>query len=96
MTDASGALQLEDEFFRATKWVIEPGASIPFHRHEYPYVVVPFVSGTMHAVGSDGSETAVVLEHGVAYSRPAGAEHTVENRGSTPLHFIEIESLQSL
>lgn len=91
---AYGEVQLENERFKVTKWTIEPGAAIPMHRHDYDYVVVPLVTGTMHVVNADGSEIVAGLTAGESYTRPAGAEHQVENRGAQhPVVFVEVERL---
>lgn len=85
--------QIENSVFRVTRWELEPGDSIPEHRHEHDYVVVPLTGGTLSAVTPDGSETAVELSIGQSYARPARAVHTIENRGSAAIVFIEIEAL---
>lgn len=90
---AHGDIQLENDNFRVTKWTVEPGGAIPMHVHEYDYVVVPLVSETMHVTNADGSEIVATLEHGVSYTRAAGAEHIVENRGTNTIEFIEVEKL---
>ncbi|HEY4615006.1 MAG TPA: cupin domain-containing protein [Citricoccus sp.] len=87
-------VQLENDRFRVTKWTIDPGGAIPLHRHEHDYVVVPLVTGQMHVVAADGSEIVAELVTGQSYSRPAGSEHRVENRGaSQAVEFIEVERL---
>lgn len=90
---AHGDIQLESDRFRVTKWTIEPGAAIPMHVHEFDYVVVPLVTATMHVTNADGSKIVADLEHGVSYSRDAGAEHTVANPGTETIEFIEVEKL---
>lgn len=91
---AHGEVQLENEQFKVTKWVIEPGGAIPMHLHEYDYVVVPLVNDTMFVTNSDGSEIAAELVIGQSYTRPAGAEHTVANRGTErTIEFVEVERL---
>lgn len=91
---AHGEIQLENEHFRVTKWTIEPGGVIPMHVHAHEYVVVPMVTDTMHVVNADGSEIVAELTAGQSYTRPAGAEHQVENRiSSAPIVFVEIEKL---
>lgn len=90
---AHGDTQIENENFRVTKWTVEPGGAIPMHVHEYDYVVVPLVSETMHVTNADGSEIVATLENGVSYTRTAGAEHIVENRGTNVIEFVEIEKL---
>jgi beta-alanine degradation protein BauB len=93
-TGSHGEIQLENDRFRVTKWTIEPGGAIPMHRHEYEYVVVPLVSDTMYVVTADGDEITAELVTGQSYTRPAGSEHTVENRGDRDaIVFIEVERL---
>lgn len=93
-TGSHGDVQLENDHFRVTRWTIDPGGAIPMHRHEYEYVVVPLVTDTMHVVTADGDEIVAELRAGQSYSRPAGAEHTVENRGDRdPIIFVEVERL---
>lgn len=93
-TGSHGEVQLENEFFRVTRWTINPGGAIPMHRHDFEYVVVPLVSATMHVVNVDGSEIVAELVEGVSYTRPAGAEHQVENRGTAAdVVFVEVERL---
>lgn len=89
-----GEVQLENEHFRVTRWTIEPGGAIPMHRHEHEYVVVPLVTGTMHVVNADGGEILSELIAGASYTRPAGSEHRVENRGTADrVVFVEVERL---
>ncbi|ART73489.1 hypothetical protein BTO20_07895 [Mycobacterium dioxanotrophicus] len=96
-TGSHAETQLENDLFRVTKWTIDPGGAIPLHRHEYEYVVVPLVTGTMHVVTADGDEIIAELVVGQSYSRPAGSEHTVENRGDRdPIIFVEVERLSEL
>ena len=93
-TGSHGDVQLENEHFRVTRWTIEPGGSIPMHRHEHEYVVVPMVTDTMHVVNADGGEIVAELVAGQSYTRPSGAEHRIENRASSaPIVFVEVEKL---
>lgn len=93
-TGSQGEIQLENDWFRVTKWTIDPGGAIPMHRHDHEYVVVPMVTDTMHVVTADGTEIVTELVAGQSYSRPAGSEHTVENRGERDaIVFVEVERL---
>ena len=85
--------QIDNDAFRVTKWTIKAGDSIPMHLHEYEYVVVPLVDDTMHVTNADGSEIVAELRIGESYTRPAGGEHTVANRGTGTIAFVEIEKL---
>lgn len=91
---STGTVQLETDVLRATEWVIEPGGAIPMHPHNYDYVVVPMMTGTMHVLNSDGTEIVANLVSGQSYTRAAGAEHRIENRSAdTTVVFVEIERL---
>lgn len=90
---ATGETQIDNGIFRVTKWSIEPNDSIPMHVHEFAYVVVPLVNDTMHVTNSDGTEITAEIRIGQSYTRPAGAEHTVANRGESLIEFVEIEKL---
>lgn len=93
-TGSHSEVQLENEHFRVTQWTIEPGGMIPMHRHDYEYVVVPMVTDTMHVTNADGSEIVAELVAGRSYTRSAGSEHQVENRGSSSnVIFVEVEKL---
>ena len=90
---ATGEIQIDNGIFRVTKWTIEPNDVIPMHVHEFEYVVVPLVNDTMHVTDSDGSEIVAEIRIGQSYTRSAGAEHTVANRGDGTIEFVEIEKL---
>ncbi|MET4097506.1 cupin domain-containing protein [Arthrobacter sp. UYCu712] len=90
---AISEVQIENSSFRVTRWELEPGDTIPKHVHEYEYVVVPLTEGMLWAADADGTETAVELSVGHSYARPAGAVHTIENRGTAWIIFVEIEKL---
>lgn len=93
-TGSHGVTQLDNEHFRVTQWTIEPGGSIPMHRHEHEYVVIPLVTATMRVENADGSVVDFPIVHGVSYSRAAGAEHTISNVDShEAIVFAEVERL---
>ncbi|MFA5606475.1 MAG: cupin domain-containing protein [Leucobacter sp.] len=93
-TGSHGEVQLENEFFRVTRWTVKPGGAIPMHRHDFEYVVIPLVNASMHVVNADGSEIVADLSEGVSYTRPAGAEHQIENRDTAAdVVFVEVERL---
>lgn len=87
---ARGTLQVDDAAVRVTRWDFAPGAATGWHRHEFPYVVVPVVDGTLRIVDAAG-ERLVPLQAGVSYARPAGVEHDVFNAGAGAMAFVEIE-----
>ncbi|MGJ0204073.1 cupin domain-containing protein [Leucobacter sp. gxy201] len=91
---AVGEVQLENEHFRVTRWTIAPGGHIPMHRHDFEYVVVPMVTGTMHVSNADGTEVVAELVKGTSYTRSSGSEHRIENRDEhDDVVFVEVERL---
>ena len=75
---------------RVTEWRFAPGEATGWHRHEFDYVVVPVVGGTLRLEAADGaSETELVA--GRSYFREAGVEHDVVNAGDGEVAFVEIE-----
>lgn len=90
---AIGEVQIESESVRVTKWTIQPSDSIPLHRHDNEYVVVPLSTGTMFAIDPHGVEMKAELSAGASYARSSGVEHSVENRSNDVVVFVEIELL---
>lgn len=87
---AKASLQHDDARVRVTRFDFQPGEETGHHRHEHPYVIVPITDGKLLLEEPAGPrETA--LDAGVSYTRPAGVEHNVVNRGDRPLSFLEIE-----
>ena len=81
---------LDNELVRVTRWTLAPGESIAWHRHEFPYVVVPIAAGRL-TFRDANSENPVELVVGNATFRPAGIEHEVLNRGRDVVSFVDTE-----
>ena len=89
---AVATVQIDTSVVRVTEWRFGPGATTGYHRHEYPYVVVPMTSGTLAITGPAGDSIGQLVA-GQAYTRPAGVEHDVRNANSFEFVFVEIEIL---
>jgi quercetin dioxygenase-like cupin family protein len=83
-------VQVDEPTVRVTEWRFAPGAATGWHRHEYPYVVVPMSTGRLAVRGVDGEVTAELVA-GRSYARPAGVEHDVRNANAHEFVFIEVE-----
>jgi quercetin dioxygenase-like cupin family protein len=93
MTDtipAENVELLENDEVRVLRWTLAPGSAIAWHRHPYPYVVVPISGGQLTFRGPAG-DTPVDLVVGTATFRPAGTEHEVLNLGASTVVFVETE-----
>ena len=92
MTDphAVPTVKIDNAHVRVTEWRFAPGARTGHHRHEYAYVVVPLVTGSLAATTTAG-ETSNALRVGEPYYRDAGVEHDVRNANAFEFAFIEIE-----
>jgi mannose-6-phosphate isomerase-like protein (cupin superfamily) len=88
---AQPTVMIDNARTRVTEWRFAPGAETGHHRHEYDYVVVPIMTGSLRIVAPDGSESVSELRHGAPYFRPAGVEHNVINGGPEEFAFIEVE-----
>src|SRR5438477_131963 len=83
-------VQIDDATVRVTEWRFAPGAATGWHRHQYPYVVVPMTTGRL-AITGPGGPTAADLVAGRSYARPAGVEHDVRNANAFEFIFVEVE-----
>jgi quercetin dioxygenase-like cupin family protein len=83
-------VQIDDALVRVTEWRFAPGAATGWHRHEYPYVVVPMTTGRLAIAGPGGESTAQLVQ-GRSYTRGAGVEHDVRNANEFEFVFVEIE-----
>jgi beta-alanine degradation protein BauB len=92
MTDlqAVPTVKIDNAHVRVTEWRFAPGARTGHHRHEYAYVVVPLVTGSLAATTTAG-ESSNALRVGEPYYRDAGVEHDVRNANAFEFAFIEIE-----
>jgi quercetin dioxygenase-like cupin family protein len=90
---AEVTVQLDNGTVRVTEYRFAPGASTGYHRHEYPYVVVPMTTGQLAMTGPDGASTGDLVA-GRAYARTAGVEHDVRNANAFEFVFVEIELLE--
>ena len=88
---AQPTVMIDNDRTRVTEWRFAPGAETGHHRHEYDYVVVPIMTGSLRIIAPDGSESVSELRHGAPYFRPAGVEHNVINAGTADFAFIEVE-----
>jgi len=84
-------IQDDNDFTRITEWRFAPDAETGWHVHEYNYVVVPMLDGTLQIETKFGEETVAELRGGISYSREAGVDHNVINANEFEYRFIEIE-----
>lgn len=89
-TRAHPDCQRDDDQVRVTLWRFQPGTETGWHRHEFPYIVVPVEGGTL-TVENEAERRPYRIERGQSYSRPAGVEHNILNETSGEIAFVEIE-----
>lgn len=87
---ATSKVFIDNERVRVTEWRFAPGAATGRHRHEYDYVVVPMLDGSLKLL-EDGGERVAELKKGVPYFRDVGVEHDVVNANEFAYAFIEVE-----
>ena len=88
---AEPSVQVDNDRTRVTEWRFAPGAETGWHQHEYDYVIVPMLDGSLKIAQPDGSETVAPLNAGQSYFRQAGVEHNVINANDFAFAFVEIE-----
>ena len=81
---------VDNERVRVSEWRFAPGAATGWHRHEYDYVVVPLLDGSLKLL-EGGGERIAQLKKGVPYFRNVGVEHDVVNANDFEYAFIEVE-----
>ncbi len=91
MAEAKPTVFIDNERVRVTEWRFAPGAATGWHRHDYDYVVVPMLDGTLRIVTEGGKENIAELKEGVPYFRNVGVEHDVINANDYEFAFIEVE-----
>ena len=84
-------VQTDNDRVRVTLWSFEKGEETGFHVHEYDYVVVPMLTGSLRIVDKDGNSTISELSEGISYYRKKGVAHNVINNNDFPFKFVEIE-----
>ncbi len=89
--NATPKVLIDNERTRVTEWCFAPGANTGWHRHEYDYVVVPMLDGTLEIELPGGERVKSDLESGVPYFRQEGVEHDVINANDFEFAFIEVE-----
>ncbi len=92
--EAQSTVFIENDRTRVTEWRFAPGAHTGWHRHEYDYVIVPLLDGTLHIDTGDGEISTAELKLGVPYFRKTGVEHDVINANAFEFAFLEVEFLR--
>lgn len=95
-TQVGEQLVLENDFLKA--WIIhlEPGKSLPFHKHTKPYIWTVLSTGKTISYKHDGSVRETIYQIGdTGYNDTLSEEnffiHNLINTGETTLVFSTIE-----
>lgn len=80
----------DNERVRIVRYLLAPGASTGWHRHELDYVIVPYGVCRVLVRSATGTIEATMTED-APYFRARGAEHDVANPTDAPITFLEIE-----
>lgn len=83
-------VQIDNDRVRVSHWRFAAGAATGWHRHEFDYVIVPLMTGTLRLENGQ-AVTMKDLEAGESYFRSAGVEHDVSNASGHEFAFVEIE-----
>lgn len=88
---AIATVQQENDRVRVTEWRFPPGTATGHHVHEYDYVVVPILGGTLTIAEDDGTRNPSPIVTGRSYARGKGVSHDVINDTDAEICFIEVE-----
>lgn len=84
-------VQVDEAHVRVTLWRFAPGEATGFHTHEYDYVVVPVVPGTLTIEDPSGATSDHPIALGASYARRKGVSHDVINASDAEVAFVEVE-----
>ncbi|MBV8835517.1 MAG: hypothetical protein JO000_03180 [Alphaproteobacteria bacterium] len=85
-------VMFENERVRVWDFVVEPGKSKGWHRHELPYVIIPMTDGEIELESALNGEIARPKgKVGEPIWRDAGEVHDLRNVGKTSYRNILIE-----
>ena len=87
---ATPTVLIDNERVRVTEWRFNADEATGWHKHEFDYVIVPIMDGTLRLENPDGPVESE-LTTGVPYFREAGVEHDVINTSGREMAFIETE-----
>jgi len=90
---AQSVVRIETPRIRATEWSFGIGAETGWHRHAYPYVIVPLADGSLKLEEPGGGTRTSELKLGIPYAREEGVEHNVINDSNGRFAFLEVELL---
>lgn len=83
-----------DSKTRVTRHTLLPGQSTGSHSHEFDYVVVPVLGGTV-LVEIETSSFEFTLTAREPYSRESGVIHSLTNISDSIIDFFEVEYLEN-
>ena len=90
MADVGSKLIFENERVRIWEFTLQPGETVPAHKHEYDYFFYPIEGGTLEVTRASGT-TRATLEAGQVYYRKSGDTHAATNVDDHRYHEILVE-----
>jgi len=89
-TTATATVQLENNDVRVTYWDFAPGTQTGSHIHEYDYVVIPIVGGTLTVENNEEMLEKDIIS-GLSYTGEVKTEHNIRNLTNENVSFVEVE-----
>ena len=72
---AKPTIQIEDSYFKITRWDFPPGAETGWHTHKLNYIVVPLTEGILNAELPNGCTVQNNLTVGDSFMGAAAVNH---------------------
>jgi quercetin dioxygenase-like cupin family protein len=91
LSAADDRVKIDNDAVRILKVVDAPHQKSALHRHEFNRVMIYLDAGEMEIIYEDSHKEKQRWKTGQVAWSAAGARHTSENVGSSPLRIVEIE-----
>lgn len=88
---AEVTVQADNDRVRVTRYRFPPMGETGWHIHQYAYVVVPTIGGTLTMIDGEGRRTPSDMAKSGSYFREAGVSHNVVNLTDEVVEFVETE-----
>ncbi|HVY08100.1 MAG TPA: cupin domain-containing protein [Burkholderiales bacterium] len=90
MADVGTRLVFENEKVKVWEFTLQPGESVPEHKHDHDYFFYPIEGATLEVSRASGV-TRLKLHAGEVYFRKGGDTHAAKNVDDHRYHEVLVE-----
>lgn len=88
---AAASIAAENPSARVYRWMLAPGAVLPMHTHERPYLILSVSAMKLKMTGPDGRSLSEEVKPGDFHWIDARVTHALANEGSTEGEIVEFQ-----